>query len=292
MDVKKLLDSIKELSEQDFVNLLQKMYEIEPLNNLLSKLSPGQRISTLKKITTFAQNDVRPESILQGPPKTTIYDPAYTRLDFVDCMFTGVGYEWDSKHIALVWDIFPGFDSVMVIPTTSQKRKESKNVFSVKTVSGLSNKETTLLIGDMTRVSRKRLRELVPYIHPIKGPLRPRLPTAWLDRIHWGIVTTYASEMTFQEALMNLTGGAMVMDLRTLFNNRFKPVKIHFERASNLLYYRMWNSDTFTREQLIVPRNGFLIWKEVKAKLIEDLFSEDLKTREHAEADYINWYHK
>lgn len=160
-----------------------------------------------------------------------------------------------AKHIALIWDIYPHLDSVMVIPTTSKPRKESKNVFSVGKIAGLyGNSQTTLLISDMTRVSRKRLQPLNPYQHPKRGSIAIRLPVAWGNRILSGIVTTYANVKTFEETLKYHTQTAMVDNLNILKNHRFDAVQSdHFCPQRNILSYRIWNKDEHYQLQLIQP---------------------------------------
>ncbi len=217
------------------------------------------------------------------------YVPKYSKFDFVDCYFTGMGFEWDAKHIALVWDVYPHLDSIMVIPTTSKPRKSSKNILSLGTIPGLWGGETTLLIGDMTRVSRKRLEPLTPYRHPKKGLIPVRLPVGYQDQILWAIVTTYANETTFEEVLKFKTSVAMVDDLKSLNEERFKAVRSTFDLHTNILEYRTWNKDQVKQIKLIMPKIPLI--KETKIRLIDDLFSEDEDMRIRAEADYYHWYH-
>lgn len=238
---------------------------------------------------TFAEQDAKPFSYDSVQPDH--FSPSYKRFDFVECYFTGVGFEWDAKHIALIWDIYPQLDSVMVIPTTSKTRKETKSVFSVGNISGLyGSSNTTLLISDMTRVSRKRLYPLAPYKHPKKGNTPVRLPISWNSRILDGIVSTYASTSTFEEILMYNTQTAMVSDLRILKDWRFKAGFGKFDDSSNILHFNPWNEGNSNTLQLIQP--NIQISKDMKVQLIKELFDQDLHSRTTAEARYAKWYSK
>ncbi|ETT61037.1 hypothetical protein BSK66_31875 [Paenibacillus odorifer] len=283
-----LVTSIAELNAADFLKLLNQLKDLEPLQVLLDTVPEPDRTMTLEKLITFAQNDIKPLNRSTTSPYH--YAPPYSRFDLVNCYFTGIGYEWDAKHIALVWDVYPQLDSVMVIPTTSKTRTESKNVFSVNSIPGLrGGKETTLLISDMTRVSRKRIEPLDPYRHPKKGLVPIRLPASWADRILSGIVSTYAGEFTFEEFLKFKAGAAMVSDLRILKEKRFYAIRGKVDPVSNILHYHAWNKVDQQQIQLIMPR--FTIMKEIKMKLIDDLFSDIEQVRVHAEAHYYDWYH-
>ena len=286
MDVNGLISHINRLNESDFQQLLEKLKDLQPLQDALEQIPEPDRIVTLNRIQTFVERD----SIIMRKVSSRVYEPRFSRFDFVDCYFTGMGFEWDGKHIALIWDIDPNMDSVMVIPTTSKKRYPSKSNLNVGAVKGLYGGETTLLFRDMTRVSRKRLVPLNPYYHPKKKVNLPvRLTTSYSDQILWGVVTNYANEITFEETLKFNTGIAMVSDLIILKNERFKAVRSVYDNTENILEYRTWNKDNNQRIKLITPR--IQIPKETKMRLIDDLFSEDENTRVHAEAHYYDWYH-
>lgn len=275
------------LNTPEIHELLDKLKRVEPLQNILDTVSEPERGQILHKVITFADRDSR--TLVFDKKETTHFSPAYTRFDFVNCFFTGVGFEWDAKHIALIWDIYPHLDSVMVIPTTSKYRKESKSVFSVGDIKGLyGSSNTTLLISDMTRVSRKRIESLEPYNHPKKGEIKVRLPISYGNRILDGIVSTYASISTFEETLMEKTGTAMVSNLRVLKDHRFFAIISSFDSMSNILHFTRWNENHNQQLQLIQPSKQ--ISKDMKKQLIKDLFAEDTIVRTAAEDRYKQWY--
>lgn len=140
--------------------------------NSLHSVENNDLKSILAKTKRFMDVEVRSFHKKDGAKK---FLPKFDQMEFVHCHFTGVGFEWDLPHYALIWDINPYYDSVMVIPTTSEPREERIDIFSVGKIQGLPKVDTYLLISDMTRVSRKRL-EKITYIHEKKGTSNPRLP--------------------------------------------------------------------------------------------------------------------
>ena len=100
--------------------------ELEKLKNTLSTLDPVKKEAIIKKVELFAESDAKPD-VLDTDGN---YQPEINKLDFVHVDFTGVGSEWDGGHYGVVWSVNPKFDSFVVIPTTSQSRKEYPDVFS------------------------------------------------------------------------------------------------------------------------------------------------------------------
>lgn len=252
------------------------------LNNYLSSLPEVDRDKIIPKLQLFAECDAKIET--KSGKK---YVPEFQRLDVVYCDFTGVGYEWDSGHYAIVWDVSPEFDSIMVIPTTSQQRQTYANVFSVESIPGLNQKKTTLLVSDMTRVSRKRLSEKT-WNHPKKGLMRVRLQSGWIARITEAIVVTYGNEITFSDYIMNNYGVAMISDLRTLRELAYRPVKCAFDAATKVLTYRLWNDTTWNSIQLINP--SAYIAREDKERLVKGLLSIHPDMRAEAETEFKRLY--
>ncbi|WP_408976317.1 hypothetical protein [Paenibacillus jiagnxiensis] len=281
-----LVSHIAAMSSPEFQELFTRLKELEPLRAILDSVSEPERSSVLKKITTFAEQDTK--SFTMQKHNSDYFDPPLVRYDIVNCYFTGVGYEWDAKHFAVIWDVYPHLDSVMVIPTTSKTRTESKNVFSVGKIPGLNGLETTLLISDMTRVSRKRI-ETLSFFHPKHGNKPIRLPVAWTDQILHGIVSTYAGESTFIDFLKKKTQDTMVADLKLLKDERFKAIRGTFDKETKTLEYRYWNKDEVKKVELLSP--NIPLAPETKKKLIEDLYSPLEHVRLQAEANYKNWYH-
>lgn len=286
MNFKDFTTALDLLSSEDSKNLNSILKELSELNDFLASLSETDRAIILKKIKLFAENDARVISFDSTKQK---FVPDFKKMDFVHCDFTGVGFEWDGPHYALIWEVNPKLDSVMVIPATSQNRKEDiAGIIPVGQVSGLPNgKKTTLLVSDMTRVSRKRLSEL-RYNHPKKGEVAVRLPFPWLDRIKEAIAVTYTNEITFEEFLINNCGVDMVNDIKILREWRFKPIKADYNPQNQVLNVRLWNSDQFYRFELKRPKES--IAKDTKKFLISDLLSKDPGIRASAELKFSKLY--
>lgn len=101
------------------INLNRILVKFRKSHNRLRGLSYSESHAAIDKADRFLSIDIKP-----FPEKDTKkrFTPHFQQLDFVHCHFTGIGFEWDFPHYALVWDINPYFDSVMVIPTTSEIR--------------------------------------------------------------------------------------------------------------------------------------------------------------------------
>jgi hypothetical protein len=208
-------------------------------------------------------------------------------LDFVHCDFTGVGFEWDGPHYALVWEVNPEFDAITVIPATSQKRKLYANVISVGSVLGLPPGDTTLLVSDMTKVSRKRLTQVI-FTHWKKGPTVSRLKRSWINRIVEAIAVTFGNERTFEDYLKVFTKVAMPDDLTFLYTLRFTPVKIQFDETNGVLFYRIWNRDIYHSIKMLQPKSMIRISE--KRQLIDELLSDHPVVRQQAEFRYQALY--
>lgn len=245
----------------------------------------------MRKISLFTDSEIK-QHVTQAVPLRdgrTIhhYQPPLSRLEVVHCNFTGVGFEWDGPHYAVVWNINPLFDAVTVIPTTSEARIEYANVFGVRQISGLPQGNTTLLVGDTTTVSRKRL-DPVTYQHPKKGLVNAKLPTAWLDRIYQAMAVTFGGEVTFETFLIERTGIAMPRDLSLLHTWRFMPIRGEYDSNTQQLRFRLWNSEIFHEHELLLPK--IQLNKTEKIRLIKDLYSTDNAMRVAAEKKYRELY--
>lgn len=256
------------------------------LNTFLASLSEIEQGIITKKIKLFAESDSR---VITYDSESQKFSPEHLKMDFVHCNFTGVGFEWDGPHYALIWDVNPKFDSVMVIPTTSQDRKDNiPSIIPVGNISGLPDgKSTTLLVSDMTRVSRKRL-EQVFFEHPKKGRVTVRLPVIWMDRIREAIAVTYTNESTFEQLLLNNCRMDMINDMKLLSQWRFRPVKGNYNTTTNILSVRLWNSDEIHSFQLISPKKP--VTRGLKKSLINDLISKDSEVKKNAESLFAEYY--
>ena len=242
--------------------------KMQELIDILEPFDTVKQDIILEKIKLFTKSDVKNLS----SDGNGHFIPKFKQMDIVHCDFTGVGFEWDGPHYALVWDVNPRFDSILVIPTTSQRRKNLHSVINVGKISGLpNNKDTTLLISDMTRVSRKRLEELT-YQHPKKGKQNVRLPQPWKTKIIESITTTYTNEITFEEFLINKCGMDMLVDTVVLEKLRYKPVKASYDKTNKTLSFRIWNEENYHTLKLNSPKNE--ISREQRRQIILDLNSD------------------
>lgn len=239
--------------------------KLQDLIDILDPLDPVRQDIILEKVKLFSKSDAKNLTT----DANNHFIPKFKQMDIVHCDFTGVGFEWDGPHYALVWDINPLFDSILVIPTTSQTRKNLHSVIDVGKIAGLS-KNTTLLVSDMTRVSRKRLTELI-YQHPKKGQQTVGLPQVWKNRIIESIVTTYTNEITFEEFLITRCVADMLTDTRELEKWRYKPVKATYDRTNQILKFRIWNEENYHSLKLSSPKQT--IDRETRKQMILDLNS-------------------
>jgi hypothetical protein len=265
---------------------------IQDLISTLSAIPNPDREDIIRKIKLFAENDAKQhQTEIQKNPytgkETKIYLPKLSRLDVVHCDFTGVGFEWDGPHYALVWNVNPAFDSVTVIPTTSESREEYANVFDVGQIQGLPIGKTTLLVADTTTVSRKRLSE-IKFKHPKKGVINARLANAWLDRIFQAMSVTFGNEITFQDFVLRSTGVAMPIDLQKFRLWRFVPIHATYDSVAGVLNYRIWNQEQYHKAEFILPKQQISVG--IKQQLVRDLFSTDPTVRAAAEDRYQTLY--
>ncbi|MBJ6364041.1 hypothetical protein ACFOQM_22710 [Paenibacillus sp. GCM10012307] len=98
--INELVTQLLALTTPEFQELIDKLKKLEPLQNILDIASEPDRSRILQKLMTFAEQDAQPFSY--DPVQPDHFSPSYKRFDFVDCYFTGVGFEWDAKHIALI----------------------------------------------------------------------------------------------------------------------------------------------------------------------------------------------
>lgn len=261
--------------------------EINRFRSILSQLDIKNRKLVVDKTIRFMNIDMKSATIVK---KTGRFTPEYRKFEFVHCHFTGIGFEWDFPHFALIWDIDPYMDSVLVIPTTSTPRNEHIDVFSVDQIQGLPKGKTYLLISDMTRVSRKRLEKIV-YTHKKHGLTNPMLPKSWESRIHHGIVSRTIQLPSFEKVVINHCGLNMVDGL-TLYNNlKFKSIVFYnFDKTSNVLTYRIWDKSENETLELIPPNTSTLIWKEQKEKKLLWLNSKEIVIRSLAKQFFKEIY--
>ncbi|MGG0545135.1 hypothetical protein ABEY63_24860 [Priestia aryabhattai] len=264
--------------------LIEQLEKEEELQKILFNLNNEEKEDLIRKITLFAKSDSKKDT----KDKNDVYIPVLNKLDFVHCDFTGVGSEWDGPHYGLVWEVNPRFDAVTIIPATSKKRKNYANIIPVGKILGLPKGDTSLLVSDMTKVSRRRL-EPVTFNHYTKGVIRTRLQNKWIPSIVEAVALTYGNETTLEEFITQRTIVSMPEDLEDLRSKRFKPVKARYDRENNIMEYRIWNQDNWHSLNMKNPNTQ--INKSVKIKLVKELLSEDLSVREEAERKYFELYH-
>lgn len=228
---------------------------------------------TLEKIYRFTDVELKPMN--ERDEKKKHFVPKFFKFEIVHCDFVGTGYEWDGPHYGVVWDISPHFDSVMIIPTTSQPREEYIDVFSANQIKGLPKGDTYLLIPDMTRVSRKKMKKIT-YYHEKFGETNPRLPKYCEERVLDAIATRYMNAKVFEDIVSYDCGIAMVDGLRIFRELRFKAVsEFNYDVKKCELSYRLLDKVKWEVVQLKIPNTGCKIKKQEKAAHIRLLASID-----------------
>lgn len=239
------------------------------LISLLSTLPIGQLRKTINKSIRLIENDIKTEN----KDHFGRYIPSFKKYDIVHCHFTGVGFEWDLPHYAVVWNVDTIMDAIEVIPLTSAVRDEHSNVFCVNSITGLGKKQSTLLLSDKTRVSRKRLSK-VEFKHPKHGVKKVTLPKSWGSRIIDGIMASDTDCKTFEDVISNECGLAMVDSLSTYKELRYKAIKEYrFDSETGELFYRKWDRSNSEMIQLKFPMIGETTSKDIKRKKIKWLNS-------------------
>lgn len=279
MELDKLIETLRLLSNEDTKKLLEKIEESGDLTNFLFTLSKDKRERIVKKLKSFAECDSKDDDIVDGK-----YNPYFKRFDFVHVKFTGVGYEWDGDHYAVIWNDNPKLEQVVVIPTTSQPREERPDIIPLGKVLGLPRgKDTTLLVSDITRVSRRRLTP-VTFNHFKRGRINSRVKPNHFNRIEQAIAISIGNEHTFETYLKFNTGVAMPEDLSPLYAWRYIPIKGEYNEADLLFKYRIYNSSEWHELKMVLPNERMS--KDDKKGIIEGLFSLNDDIRQSAELSY------
>ncbi|WP_044784562.1 type II toxin-antitoxin system PemK/MazF family toxin [Bacillus thuringiensis] len=268
-------------SIDSFFSTDEKKNLIELLNGIST---PEQLRKTINKTIRLIENDIKNEN----KDKHGRYLPSFKRYDVVHCNFTGIGYEWDFPHYAVVWNVDPIFDVIEVIPLTSVIRDEHIDVFSVGKIAGLPKKEqSTILLSDKTRVSRKRI-EKVEFKHPKHGMKKVTLPKSWESRIMHGIIATNTHCKTIEEIISNECGVAMIGRLSIYKDLWYKSVQeYHFDSVTGQLSYRLWDKTTVETIQLVFLKIPETTSKDIKSKKLKWLNSRHKSLRSLA-AQYFN----
>lgn len=206
------------------------------------------------------------------------FTPHYERRDIVHCKFSGVGSEYSGGHYAVVWEDNPYFEDITVIPATSQRKTEYANVFTVGKLRGLPQGQTTLLVSDLTRISRKRITSRHGKLHP-----------AWETRICQAIAVTFENERTLEALVRDECGPAMPENLPLFAGLRFRPSRlIRYDRNAEVLIYRLWNDVKEEELPLLQPRKPFSIKR--KKALLKNLFYGNDEERAEALELYERYY--
>lgn len=262
------------------------LIEFKKFREILSRIDKDKRKLIVDKARRFMSIDTKEEE------KTNrgTYATQFRKFEFVRCHFTGIGFEWDLPHFALVWDVNPKMDSVLVIPTTSVKRDEHIDVFPVGQIPGLPKATTHLLISDITMVSRKRL-EKIKYKHDKYGLTNPRLAKSWEDRIEQGIVSKTLQKPAFETIISQKCNLCMVSTIRMYNDLKFKAIiDYSFDKKTNSLTYRIWNKDTSSTIQLISPTSSVKISTDHKKQKLNWLNSKDNTKRSLARQFFSEIY--
>lgn len=271
-----VLDIVTKLSDPDVAIITAQLQDIKNIFdfvNLLPNVERGMLIEKLE-IFSFCENVV----LARNPADHRFYDQVYKRRDIVHCRLAGVGREFSKDHFALVWDDDPANEKITVIPTTSQIKLEYADVFDLGVIAGLPPGQTTLLVNDLIRISRKR-------ITSVNG----RLHKSWEERIKQAIAVSFGSEVTLETVIRNVCGDSMPINLPLFKTMRFLPIRDHvYDVANQLLHYRKWNELPMQSLSLIRPQHPFDSSR--KKTLLKNLYYGNSTQVILAQTDYKHIY--
>lgn len=265
------MDGTKVSISATTVDVLLTENEKSRLVNLFAAEADSAKIRiSIDKAIRLVENDVK----VAKKDYRGRFIPSFKKFDIVHCYFTGVGFEWDLPHYAVVWNVDPILDAVEVIPLTSALRDDHPDVIFLNKITGLpKKKQTTLLLSDKTRVSRKRLVP-VEFTHPKHGLKKVVVPKSWESRIVHGIIATNTHCKTLEEIVSNECGLAMIGKLSIHKELKFKAVQDYsFDESTCILSYRQWDKINFEQLQLVGPAVVNTTSKDIKVKKIKWLNS-------------------
>jgi len=279
---KDLLEGLEAEVADEVISIIEKIKE--KYSN--SPKEKEKLLYSLKKVNRFVEVELKEEN---EKNENKEYIPEIVPFEVVHVDFTGVGFEWDGPHYGIVWEVNPLFDSVTIIPTTSKNREAHVDVIKIGQLSNFNKKQTTLLVSDMTKVSRKKI-EKVEYEHPKKGKIDLKIPKVWEGQILNAIAVKYMKFPTFQQYLAEKCSVAMIDDLKFLKEHRFKAIKGKYNLTTKELNFCYWDGQNEQTLTLKMPKEGKITSTKIKEEMINKLFSEKQKDVEEA-YDYFEEYY-
>lgn len=167
------------------------------------------------------------------------YLPEVEKGMIVEVSFTGIGGEHDKKHKAIVWDVDPNRDNILVLPTTSLKedKKFYKHYFSIGKV-GFLPKDTVVMLDQAISVSHKRILD-EKYRNPSSNDKeKVFISPEQEQRINDGIRVTYLGEHTLASYLLNNFRNfiPIVRNLAIQFGHLLRPFVLIDNNPETLTY--------------------------------------------------------
>lgn len=267
----KLIEKIKDLPEKEQEQLLshfEKISEEESFKKIVKnicliededKVPNRTRKDTLERIERFTESaKTKHEFHFRNKEQ---YMPILQRGELVEVRFSGLGSEIDQPHFAIVWNEQRKKDPVVVIPTTSFKKEftiESPSAFNIGKI-GFMNKETVILLDQITTISRKRintasLNKTVKYNKKLGKKEHAKITKEQENRIKDGFKTYYLGESTLYEFIRDAEG--TTMPILSSYNEQIKHLhrpflKIEKKCTPDMLVYSLYEE----------PEKEYIIYK-------------------------------
>ncbi|MEK3794759.1 hypothetical protein MKX42_23745 [Paenibacillus sp. FSL R7-0204] len=182
-------------TDQELDNIFWELSAVrtDPKDN---KLTREKVLDRIKRYTKASLKNYRKNTLSEFKPEVT-----QNMLIHVD--FTGIGGEHDMPHYAIVWNVDPKRDNVLVIPTTSLKedKKFYTHYFSVGKIDFLSE-ETVVMLDQTVSISHKRILSET-FINPQGVRTAVTIDLHQEHRIKDGIRATYLDQKTLYWYLYN-----------------------------------------------------------------------------------------
>ncbi|MFC5402295.1 hypothetical protein [Cohnella soli] len=174
------------------------------------------------------------------------HEPILEKYMVIKVNFAGLGSELDSTHYGIVWETGRRRDHVSIIPTTSFKQEstiETGESFNIGKVDFL-DKETVVMMNQITSVSRKRITGSVRHYDPgSKRPLIVKLSDDQKKRIHDGFRVYGLEEQTlYNKYIKNSHADTLpvLADPEMQYSHLFRPV-IEISNTKDLLVYKLYD---------------------------------------------------
>jgi hypothetical protein len=257
--------------------------QLKEMENILSKVPLNEALTSIKKTKRFLEVDLREEN---EKDESNCYLPALEPLEIVECEFTGIGFEFDKFHYAVVWEVNPRFDSIVILPMTSVEKDEYADEFYVGKIKGLKDVESRLLVSSLDKSSRKRLKKISYTVD--EKEYNPKLSNTYYEKILNGIAVKIMKHRTLEDYLIFDFPSLAPSNISSYGKQRFDAVSdVSYDESEGILHYHTWNG---TKKSLDVIPPKEEIKPFVRQKMLQSLYSRDASKKKMAEKKYKSFY--